>query len=128
MARLYAMIAAASALLATILGAYGAHGLPGRVSASLLESFQTAVQYQFFHALALFGVALALRGRGGERWLQGAGACFIVGSLGFSGSIYALVLVGNKFFGPITPMGGMTLMIGWALLMVGAWRWESVNE
>ena len=121
-------IAALSGLIATMMGAYGAHGLPGKVSPNLLASFETAVQYQFFHSLALLIIAGLLLLRPASRLLVGAGSCMVIGMLGFSGSIYALVLLGSKFFGPITPMGGMVLMIGWALLAVAALKWESVNE
>ncbi len=119
MSRLFLLLAALLGLLATALGAYGAHGLPGKVSPHLLASFNTAVQYQFFHALALMVVGLWLM-RQPCRLLVGAGIAFLIGMLGFSGSIYALVLVGSKGFGPITPMGGLTLMVGWGLLAVAA--------
>ncbi|GAA4876680.1 DUF423 domain-containing protein [Ferrimonas pelagia] len=127
-APVFGVLAAFFGLLATGLGAYGAHGLPGKIAPQLLASFETAVQYQFFHALALLAVAVALLVRPGQRLLKIAGLCFVVGMLGFSGSIYALVLLGNTFFGPITPMGGLILMIGWLLLMVAAWKWECTNE
>ncbi|WP_298439919.1 DUF423 domain-containing protein [uncultured Ferrimonas sp.] len=126
--RIYGVIAALLGLLATALGAYGAHGLPGKVSASLLASFNTAVQYQFLHALALFGVALALRLGVGGRLLSAAGACFIAGMAGFSGSIYMLVFGGSKIWGPITPIGGLTLMIGWGLLAAAVFAWERIDE
>ncbi|MBY6186242.1 DUF423 domain-containing protein [Marinobacter hydrocarbonoclasticus] len=119
MSRTFLLLAALLGLLATALGAYGAHGLPGKVSPHLLASFNTAVQYQFFHALALMGVGLWLM-RQPSRLLTGAGIAFLIGMLGFSGSIYGLVLFGTKGFGPITPMGGMTLMIGWALVAAAA--------
>ncbi|GAA5186050.1 DUF423 domain-containing protein [Ferrimonas gelatinilytica] len=127
MARLFGIIAALSGLLATALGAYGAHGLPGKVSPALLASFETAVQYQFFHSLLLLLLALALRLRHCP-FLVAAGGCLVLGMLGFSGSIYALVLLGDKFFGPITPMGGLMLMIGWLLLAVAAVKWEKIDE
>lgn len=128
MARIYGLIAALLGLLATGLGAYGAHGLPGKVSESLLASFNTAVQYQFFHALALLGVAIALRFGSSVRLLTAAGACFIAGMAGFSGSIYMLVFGGSKIWGPITPIGGMTLMIGWLLLAIATFTWEKIDE
>lgn len=119
MPKLFLAVAALGGLLATMLGAYGAHALPGKIDAHLLSSFNTAVQYQFFHVLALLATGLWLA-REKSRLLTMAGFAFIVGMLGFSGSIYALVLLGNKGFGPITPMGGMVLMLGWALLAVQA--------
>ncbi|WP_028116818.1 DUF423 domain-containing protein [Ferrimonas senticii] len=127
MSRIYGIIAALLGLLATALGAYGAHGLPGKVSANLLNSYTTAVEYQFFHVLALLAVAIALRQHVSRR-LVAAGACFIVGMAGFSGSIYMLVFGGSKIWGPITPIGGLILMIGWGLLAAAAFSWEKIDE
>ncbi|QIZ77054.1 DUF423 domain-containing protein [Ferrimonas lipolytica] len=128
MAKIYGVIAALLGLLATALGAYGAHGLPGKVSDSLLVSFNTAVQYQFLHVLALLVVALALKLGLGGRLLTAAGAFFVAGMAGFSGSIYMLVFGGSKIWGPITPIGGLMLMIGWGLLAATVFAWESDNE
>ncbi|MFI3245215.1 MAG: DUF423 domain-containing protein [Ferrimonas sp.] len=124
MDRIFGLIAAFAGVLATALGAYGAHGLPSKVSPALLAAFNTAVQYQFVHLLALMMVALAWRHRA-CRWLVAAGSCFIAGMLCFSGSIYLLVLSGSKIWGPITPIGGFLLMVGWGLFAIAASRWES---
>jgi len=90
-------------LTATMLGAYGAHGLAATgIAPSLLAAFNTAVQYQFFHALALLVLGLCgVRGK----VITFAGAVFVLGILGFSGSIYAMVLLGSKGLGLITPAG-----------------------
>ncbi len=101
-------------LTATMLGAYGAHGLAATgIAPSLLAAFNTAVQYQFFHALALLVLGLCgVRGK----VITFAGAVFVLGILGFSGSIYAMVLLGSKGLGLITPAGGLCFMLGWAAL------------
>lgn len=107
--------------LAVVLGAFGAHGLKHKLDA--LETtaiYQTAVQYHFYHALALLAVALlALRGRSSPA-LAVAGWCFTFGLLVFSGTLYALALSGVKWLGAITPIGGVALIVGWAALAVAA--------
>ncbi|WP_324047348.1 DUF423 domain-containing protein [Aeromonas caviae] len=113
-------------LTATMLGAYGAHGLTAAgIAPSLLAAFNTAVQYQFFHALALLVLGLCgVRGK----VITFAGAVFVLGILGFSGSIYAMVLLGSKGLGLITPAGGLCFMLGWAALMWAGCRLGGKNE
>ncbi|WP_323919301.1 DUF423 domain-containing protein [Aeromonas caviae] len=113
-------------LTATMLGAYGAHGLTATgIAPSLLAAFNTAVQYQFFHALALLVLGLCgVRGK----VITFAGAVFVLGILGFSGSIYAIVLLGSKGLGLITPAGGLCFMLGWAALMWAGCRLGGKNE
>lgn len=113
-------------LTATMLGAYGAHGLAATgIAPSLLAAFNTAVQYQFFHALALLVLGLCgVRGK----VITLAGAVFVLGILGFSGSIYAMVLLGSKGLGLITPAGGLCFMLGWAALMWAGCRLGGKNE
>lgn len=113
-------------LTATMLGAYGAHRLAATgIAPSLLAAFNTAVQYQFFHALALLVLGLCgVRGK----VITFAGAVFVLGILGFSGSIYAMVLLGSKGLGLITPAGGLCFMLGWAALMWAGCRLGGKNE
>ncbi|TKB49515.1 DUF423 domain-containing protein [Ferrimonas sediminicola] len=111
--------------MATALGAYGAHGLAKVAPPHLVESFNTAVTYQFFHCLLLMAVALWMRSNS-SRLLAWGGALVVLGILGFSGSIYALVLLGTKGIGLITPLGGILLILAWLLLFVAVWRWERV--
>ena len=113
-------------LTATMLGAYGAHGLAATgIAPSLLAAFNTAVQYQFVHALALLVLGLCgVRGK----VITFAGAVFVLGILGFSGSIYAMVLLGSKGLGLITPAGGLCFMLGGAALMWVGCRLGGKNE
>lgn len=107
----------AAALLgvtAVAAGAFGAHGLRGRVAPEQVASWQTAAHYQLLHAAVL--LALALHGTGG-RGLGPAPWLFAAGMLLFSGSIYALVLGGPRWLGPVTPLGGLSLMAGWLALL-----------
>src|SRR5437773_5884300 len=86
--------------LAVLLGAFGAHGLRERVSPEMLEVWKTGVFYHLIHALGLLGVAVA-----GERigWRRAVAGLFIAGIVIFSGSLYALALTGQRFWGAVTP-------------------------
>lgn len=115
MASLFLALAAVSGFVAVGLGAFAAHGLRERLAPDLLAIFEVGVRYQMYHALALGGVALAL-----DRWptspLVAAGWSFFVGSVIFSGSLYVLVLSGQRWWGAITPVGGVAFLLGWALV------------
>lgn len=106
-------------------GAFGAHGLADKVTPERLATFATGAQYQMMHALALLIIgSLALYNTTTHRsallsWVTG---CFLVGTLLFSGSLYALVLLDIPRLGMITPFGGVTWLIGWLLLTIWAIR------
>lgn len=107
-------------LLAVIFGAFGAHALKKKLTPELLQSFETGVKYQMYHAIVLLVLGFNLGFDAPiDAWVVN---CFIYGTLLFSFSIYALCLgaaKGNKpkFLGPVTPIGGLLLVIGWALLL-----------
>lgn len=112
------MAAATFGLLAVVLGAFGAHALEARLEAlGTSGTWQTAVDYQMWHALAL--LLLAVSGLDG-RTVKVSAACFCVGVLLFSGSLYWLALDGPRWLGPITPLGGLSLMVGWGGIIVAA--------
>ncbi len=120
---LWFYLAALLGLSATALGAYGAHGLAASgLPASLVSAFNTGVQYQFYHALALLLVVLAWRFKPAGA-LQVAAAFFALGTLLFSGSIYALVLFGAKGIGWLTPLGGVCFMAGWLSVLLAGRTW-----
>lgn len=106
--------------LAVLLGAFGAHGLKKIVSPEMLAVFKTGVDYQFYHAfaLALVGLSLLVQGTEPGKWLVWAFIAFAVGIVLFSGSLYALALTQLKFFGPITPLGGLFFVVGWVCFVV----------
>jgi uncharacterized membrane protein YgdD (TMEM256/DUF423 family) len=121
MKRSWILIGALSAALAVITGAFAAHGLRGHIDAAGLAIWETASRYQMVHALALVAVGLAserLRGR----VLAAAGVCFLLGTLLFSGSLYALVLSGVRGLGAVTPIGGVAFIAGWLCLAWAAVR------
>ncbi|NKB90476.1 MAG: DUF423 domain-containing protein [Acidobacteria bacterium] len=115
-------IGAISALIGVAAGAFGAHGLEGRITPERLVTFETAVRYQMYHALALLAVAWAT-----TRWpgtpTTAAGWLFVVGTVVFSGSLYLLVLTDTRWLGAITPIGGVAFLAGWACLV-----WAALSE
>lgn len=118
-AQLALIVGALYGFLGVALGAFGAHGLKARLSPELLTVWKTAVEYQFYHALALLLVAL-LASQRPSSLLGGTGLCFALGVLIFSGSLYAYALSGLRWLGAITPLGGLLFLAGWALLFWAA--------
>ncbi|MDO3383200.1 DUF423 domain-containing protein [Gilvimarinus algae] len=121
MAKIFLVLAAASGFVAVGLGAFAAHGLKSRLAPKLLSAFETGVQYQMYHALALLAIALLLR-HFSSAWLSASGWLMIAGTVLFSGSLYALALTGLRFFGPITPIGGVCFLLGWISLFIAAFK------
>src|SRR5262245_46341391 len=119
MDRTFLLLGAIFGFLAVGLGAFGAHGLRGRISPEMLAVFETGVRYHMYHALALILTSVLMARISG--WLvTTAGWCFVGGILLFSGSLYALALSGVTIFGAITPLGGLAFLAGWACLAVAA--------
>lgn len=115
-AKPYLIVGALLAGLAVILGAFGAHGLKSLLTSQQLNTFEIGVRYQLYHALALLLLpALSITSTWGNR----VAFCFVVGTVLFSGSLYALSISGIKWFGPITPLGGLFFIVGWGLLVIG---------
>ncbi|MBA3721157.1 MAG: DUF423 domain-containing protein [Parachlamydiaceae bacterium] len=106
------------AMLAIVAGAFGSHYLKNKLSIENLNIFEVAVRYQMYHALALIGLAIALRIFPSSLLIT-AGWLFIVGTVIFSGSLYLLILTGVKKWGAVTPIGGVLLVIGWFLSLLG---------
>ena len=119
--------AAISMFIAIGLGAFGAHGLKQILSVEMLAIWQTAVQYQLIHGLALFALAIVYPrfAQVGANSFKFIAPCFIVGTLLFSGSLYALALSGIKALGAITPLGGIAFLLGWLLLAKSAAHLQS---
>ena len=117
----YAVLGALSALIAVLAGAFGAHALEHAISGDLLRAFETGLRYQMFHALALLILGLNDSAGGPVRWSR-PGALFVLGTVLFSGSLYALALTGQRQWGLVTPIGGLCLLLGWAMLAARLWR------
>jgi uncharacterized membrane protein YgdD (TMEM256/DUF423 family) len=111
----FARVGAISGFLAVLAGAFGAHALRAQLSPEMLQAFETGARYQMFHALALLSIGMAA-GREPRPGLRAAGWLFSIGTLLFSGSLYALALSGVRAFGAVTPLGGVCFLIGWLAL------------
>jgi uncharacterized membrane protein YgdD (TMEM256/DUF423 family) len=117
-------IIATSGFLSVVLGAFSAHGLEGLISDRRMENFQTAVQYQIFHTLAMLGIVCIE-----DRFLQSkyriySAVFLLLGIFLFSGSLYLLALTDITWLGMITPLGGSAFIIGWIMLFLAAQRSE----
>lgn len=112
---------AISAFIGVAAGAFGAHGLEALLSSDLLAVYETGVRYELVHAVALLFVGLAVNQWPGAGWGR-AGWMFLVGTVLFSGSLYALALTGVRALGAITPVGGVFFLLGWILAGVAATR------
>ena len=106
-------------LLSVIFGAFGAHLLKKKLTTEQLQSFETGVKYQMYHAIVLLVLGFQLNNESANNYIINA---FIIGIILFSFSIYGLVISSAnnkkiKILGPITPLGGLFLIIGWVLLI-----------
>jgi uncharacterized membrane protein YgdD (TMEM256/DUF423 family) len=121
MDRGFAVAGSLSAFVAVAAGAFGAHALRQRLPADLLAVFETAARYQMYHALALLFVGWAA-----TQWpaapVRVAGLLFVGGTVLFSGSLYLLALTGARWWGALTPIGGVLFLAGWLVLAVAIWR------
>lgn len=117
-ARALGLAGAVAAFLAVALGAFGAHALRSRLSPDLLATFETGVRYHMYHALALLACAWAA-----DRWsypqIVWAGWLFVAGIALFAGSLYLLTLTGARWWGAVTPLGGLAFLAGWGCLAWG---------
>lgn len=116
-------IAAIFGIIAVIFGAFGAHALKTQLSATALENWKTAVNYQFIHALALLLLATLPT----NRFIRLSAWFFVIGIVCFSGSLYLLSIreiltINTAFVGPITPLGGLFFIIGWVFLFFSAFK------
>ena len=114
--KFFVVLGSLNAFLAVALGAFGAHGLKSKVSADMLTVWQTGVQYHMFHALGLIllGILIHLLPQTGQ--LRFSGWLLFSGIVLFSGSLYMMVLSGVRALGIVTPIGGMTFLLGWVLM------------
>jgi uncharacterized membrane protein YgdD (TMEM256/DUF423 family) len=120
-------LVALSGFSAVALGAFGSHGLRDRLAPDMLDVFQTAVSYQFYHSLAWLAVVL-LSLQQPSRVLRLSGICFGAGVLLFCGSLYILALSDIRWLGVITPLGGLAFLAGWLMLGLAASRFSALKQ
>lgn len=120
MLKTFIILGSINAFLAVALGAFGAHGLEGRLSEKMLETWKTGVTYQMFHAAGLFAVALLSEKLPQSNLLNWSGWLMLIGIVLFSGSLYVLSTSGIKLLGAITPFGGVAFLAAWLLLGIAA--------
>jgi uncharacterized membrane protein YgdD (TMEM256/DUF423 family) len=121
MRKTWLVVAGVSGFLSVAAGAFGAHALRKSLPADLMEIFETAVRYQMYHVPALLAVGV-IASRSPSRAADVAGWAFTMGTVLFSGSLYAMALTGQKWLGAVTPFGGLSLLVGWVALIYLAAR------
>ncbi|UBM57928.1 DUF423 domain-containing protein [Marinilongibacter aquaticus] len=118
MNKLFLKSAAVLGLLAVALGAFGAHALHDfLLNQGVSDTFETAVKYQFYHALALLAVGI-LSEKFQHKWIRFSGYSFLIGSVIFCLSLYAICFSGIKMFGAVAPIGGLAFIFGWLFLFL----------
>lgn len=122
MAKIFIVSGALAGMLAVLLGAFAAHGLRKNLSDTLLSTFQTGVQYQMYHALALLLIGILAYQFPEQSLLRWSGVLLMIGILLFSGSLYMLALTKLSWLGPITPLGGLFFIAGWLALAFAAMK------
>ena len=120
--KFFLIAGAVNALLSVAFGAFGAHLLEGRVADKYLDTWQTAVQYQMFHAVGLMVIAILMSSSllGPLGSLSWAGYLMLAGIVIFSGSLYVLSLTGISILGAITPIGGVAFIAAWVMVIIAA--------
>jgi len=111
---------AVNAAIAVVFGAFGAHALKDRLTEHYLAIWETAVQYQMFHAIGLIVIGILMNSSilGPSTQLSWAGYLILAGIIIFSGSLYVLSLSGIGILGAITPIGGVAFITGWIMLII----------
>ena len=107
---------------ATVLGAYGTHGVQGVVDAARWSAYEVAVDYQFYHGLGIIAAGILADRVPDSRLIWWSGWVLLAGIVGFSGSIYATTFGAPDAVGGLAPLGGVAMMAGWLLLALGAWQ------
>ena len=121
MAKFWTIFGALSGFVSVAMGAFGAHALAEKLDEKMLAAFKTGAQYQMYHSLALIAVGLWARSHPGNS-TSIVGWSFVFGTILFSGSLYAMALTDIKVLGAITPLGGLSFMVGWIAFAVAVWR------
>lgn len=120
--KLFIILGALNGFIAVALGAFGAHGLEGKIPDKYLEIWQTAVQYQMFHAVGLLVIGI-LAGKISSPLINWSGWLMLIGIILFSGSLFVLSVTQIKVLGAITPLGGVSFLVAWVLMIIAAYKY-----
>ncbi|MGG0411066.1 DUF423 domain-containing protein [Peribacillus simplex] len=120
--KLFIILGALNGFIAVALGAFGAHGLEGKIPDKYLATWQTAVQYQMFHAVGLLVLGL-LAGKISSPLINWSGWLMLIGIILFSGSLFVLSVTQIKVLGAITPLGGVSFLVAWVLMIIAAYKY-----
>lgn len=120
--KLFLIFGVINGFLAVALGAFGAHGLEGRITEKAIGTWEKAVTYQMFHTMALLVTGLLLARFQGDGLITTGGWMFLAGIILFSGSLYVYAVTSIKTFAMITPLGGVAFLIGWVLVGIAVMR------
>jgi len=118
--KIFIVLGSLNAFISVALGAFGAHALRYKIAPELLVTWEKAVDYQMYHALALLIIAMSIKLWPEVRRIRTAGFLLFIGILLFSGSLYTLVLTEVRALGVITPIGGVAFLWGWVLFGMSA--------
>ncbi len=121
MMRILLMLTGVSGFLSVALGAFGAHGLKQVLSPDMMAVFQTGVHYQITHTLAALAALILFQLFENQKFLSAA-KLYLFGIVLFSGSLYVMTLSGLRMLGMVTPVGGLLLLVAWAMLVLGAFQ------
>ena len=122
MERIFMFLGGINATIAIALGAFGAHGLKGRLTPELFHTFETGTRYHLIHALGLIIVGLLLHGFERSSLLHISGGIMLLGIVLFSGSLYLITFTGVRAWGSVAPLGGISFMLSWLLLAIAVIR------
>jgi len=117
-AKLFLLLGSANAMLAVILGAFGAHALKARLDETLLNAYQTGVEYHFYHALGLILIGIIAMNIPASIWLKSSAWMMFIGILLFCGSLYILSIFNLHWLGMVTPLGGVLFILAWLSLCI----------
>lgn len=117
-ARLLLILGSFNSALVVVLGAFGAHALKHRLDENMLQVYQTATQYHFYHALGLLIIGILALHLPSSSLLRWSGLLLLAGIILFCGSLYVLALSNLRWPGMITPLGGVAFILGWAIMLL----------
>ena len=121
-AKIIICCSAISGALAVMLGAFGAHTLKNQLEPNAIAVYQTAVEYQFYHTLALLFIGVLALRIPANPLLHWSAVLMGLGIIAFSGSLYLLAISGTRWLGAITPIGGVSFIVAWLMLVAAVWR------